>query len=440
MPFLVLPSNEIVSDGQLVALGQGLCPYVDPPQRVWSAAGLDVWATSLVRVGEGQLGNRLSGGTADFSVTRDGDGIVVATDPLGTCPIWYMRLGTGWAVSPEVKALAVVASVTLRPEPELLASGPRQADWTPYAQVHRLPPGCALRVSGERTTVQGASPGFVLASADVGAPELGQALVQAAQERDAARSDGPRATGAFVSGGIDSSIACALARRRGAVSTFTLGTEYGDEFEGARRLAEALDCKHHESTLEGSEVWAEFRRVVEQNEVFDGLTAEILLQLSALYRAAQGTCSHVVTGYGSDLLFDGMLRHQAYMTAVGLETTTELIERTRWTGELSPFLHWSLGLSVEHVFWHPSVIEQALATPRELAWVDGVEKHVLREAAMSVGLLSRDLAFLPKIGMTDGTAANRLLSEVLDVEAPYGYLGKSRAAIAGLSAVVSCHG
>ena len=437
MPFLALPSNETLSDGQLAALSQRLCPYGDPPKRVWSAAGLDVWTTSLVRVGEGQLGNRLSGGTADFSVTRDGDGLLMATDPLGTCPIWYTRLGTGWAVSPEVKALSVVATVTLRPESELLASGPRQADWTPYVQVRRLPPGCSLRVSGERVSVQGQSPTFDLIPGDEGSAELGQVLVEAAQERCAAQGDGPQATAAFVSGGIDSSIACALARHRGAVSTFTLGTEYGDEFEGARRLADALDCLHHERTLERSAVRAEFLRVVEQNEVFDGLTAEILLQLSALYQAAQGKCAHVVTGYGSDLLFDGMLRHRAYMNAVGLETTTELIERTRWTGELAPFFHWSLGLSVEHVFWHPSVIEQALATPRALCRVNGVEKQVLREAAMSAGLLSRDLAFLPKIGMTDGTAANRLLSEVLDVEAPHGYLGKSRAAMASLSAVVT---
>lgn len=441
MPFLVLPRSETLSDAQLARLGRRMCPYVEQPERVLRTVGHDVWATSLGRAGAGSVENRLSAGTADFSVRVSGDDLLVRTDPLGTCPVWYVRLADGWAVSPEAKALAVVASVTLRPEDDLLAGGPRDAAWTPYTQLSRLPPGCSLRLSGEQAVVEGECPTFRLGSGegddDDCAARLGQALVDSADAAGANIDALQLSTGAFVSGGIDSSIACALARRRGPLATFTLGTEYGNEFEGARRLAEALDCRHHERQLERAAVSAEFLRVVEQNEVFDGLTAEILLQLSALYSGAQNSCTHIVTGYGSDLLFDGMLRHEAYMDAVGLQTTVELIERTRWTGELSPFLHWSLGLSVEHVFWNPQVIEAALAVPRSLCRVDGVEKHVLREASVSAGLLDRRLAFLPKIGMTDGTRANRLLSEELDVEGPYGYLHKSRVALARLAAVVT---
>jgi asparagine synthetase B (glutamine-hydrolysing) len=400
----------------------------------------DIWATSLAVPQQGLLENRLSGGTADFAVSFEGDDLVITTDPLGTCPLWYARLADAWVVSPEAKAIAAVTRVTLRPEQDLLAAGPREPAWTPFVELMRVPPGCSLRLSAEQAVTEGACAVFRLGTEDDSAEDwsqrLGEALVQALP-RDSLGPDALReATGALVSGGIDSAWACALARRQGQVATFTLGTDYGDEFEGARTLAQALDTQHHEEQLQRSVVRSEFQSVVEQNEVFDGLTAEILLQLSALYGAARGHCSHVVTGYGSDLLFDGMLKHAAYMDAVGLEITTELIERTRWTGELSPFVHWSRGIAVTHVFWNPVVIEAALRIPRRLCCVDGIEKHVLREAAVRVGLLDRQLAFRPKLGMTDGTGANRLLSEELGLATPHGYRDKSLVCIESLSGVL----
>ena len=180
-----------------------------------------------------------------------------------------------------------------------------------------------------------------------------------------------------------------------------------------------------------------FDRVVFENEVFDGLTAEILVQLAALQEAAGAACRRVATGYGSDLLFDGMLHVPAYMQAVGLATTAELIERTRWTGELAPFGAWSRGLAPVHVFWDPAVIDVALRVPRALCRVGGVEKRVLREAAVRAGLLPAELAFKPKLGLSEGTGANRLLCGALGIEGPHGYGEKSRACIARLRRVLA---
>ena len=237
-------------------------------------------------------------------------------------------------------------------------------------------------------------------------------------------------TACFVSGGIDSSIACALARRAGPVETFSLGTVHGDEFGPARTWPRGSTAPHTEVHLTRDRVLELFDRAVIQNEVTDGLSAEVLVQLAALHEAAgrEGArCERVTTGYGSDLLFDGMLRVPEYMQAVGLCSSRELIERTRWTGELAPFVHWCHGLAVEHVFWSLPVIELALSIPRELCSSDDVEKAVLRRAAVRSGLLPSSLAFKQKVPLTVGTRANLLLSEALGLEDPLGYVEKSRA-------------
>ncbi len=431
----------MLSERDHTRLSARLCPYRETARRALETADHVIWATSLAitHATQDRLSHTLVGGTAGFEVRRVPEGLSIATDALGTCPLWYARCGDGWAVSPEAKALAAVVPVELRPDEPLRAAGPRAADWSPFTNVSRVPPGCSLTLANGRLLIEGRPLRFdPPRSAEPDRtdwPErLGRTLIDsfvqvvpsnhAIQASDSSTANEP--TGAFISGGIDSSIACALARRGGPVASYSLGTRFGDEFEAARNLADGLGCTHREVQFDASMVEQELERVVFQNEVFDGLTAEILVQLSVLYAAAAPSCRRIVTGYGSDLLFDGMLRHAGYMGAVGLTSTAELIERTRWTGELAPFLHWSRGIAAHHVFWTPSVIDVALSVPRELCYVAGVEKHVLREAATRAGLLSRSLAFRGKVGLSDGTGANRLLSNTLGITATYGYDEKSR--------------
>ena len=83
------------------------------------------------------------------------------------------------------------------------------------------------------------------------------------------------------------------------------------------------------------------------------------------------------------------------------------------------------------------MLDVALRVPRALCRVDGVEKHVLREAAVRAGLLPRALAFKPKLGLSEGTGANRLLCAALGIAGPHGYAEKSRACIARLRRVLA---
>lgn len=424
MSFVVLPRAAEVSDRLRAAWAERLCPYDGAPELRLETAACQVWGTRLTTRRGGAVVPTLDQGTARFEVRAEGDGVAISTDPLGTCPVWYAATDAGAVASTEAKALAPLVDLCLRATDELLAPGPRPVDWSPFANARRLPPGAALVMDAREARVLGAAPAFDVAREDDEPERDWEGELAAALDRLPVRSAAP--TGCFVSGGIDSSIACALAAREGPVPTFSLRTHYGDELSEARPLAEELGCTLDVVDLPAERIRDELARVVFQNEVFDGLTAEILLQLSVLFDAAAPLCERVATGYGSDLLFEGMLRHAAYMAAVGLRTTAELLERTRWTGELAPFVAWSRDLALAHVYWEPSWIHLALRVPNARCYAgDGVEKRVLRESAVRAGLLSRACAFREKRGLTDGTQAHRLVAEELGIPEPYDYTAKS---------------
>lgn len=352
------------------------------------------------------------------------------TDALGTLPLWQIN-GPGFiAISPEVKAFAAIAGFQprLKPPASLTAPGERSLTYSPYENVERLSPGATLSIDHagvlheEKPSIWPDLLATTGSSTDT--RELGDALEHSLDGAEATR-------GAFISGGIDSSIASALLGRKFPVklSTWSLGTRVGNEFAQAADLARALGSDHRELQLRDDEILELWNDVIKANEISDGMTAEIVLQLAALVRHA-GT--GVVTGYGADLLFGGMLRHDAYMQAVGVSSTAALIARTIWTGELSPFYAWRYGVAVHPVFWSPAVIRAALRLDPAIHFDGTHEKVPLRQLAVSRGWLTETLAFRPKVGMTIGTAAYQLVAEQLGLGNVMDYAGRSRLAIARL--------
>jgi carbapenam-3-carboxylate synthase len=345
---------------------------------------------------------------------------------MGQLPLWRHD-GEGFcAWSPEAKAFVAVAGAApvWRPSAEILAVTPRARTHSPYVNlVRELPPGLP--------------PAFAPVAPELALPDF-PAASEALAEALLASMDAlePEAIGgACLSGGVDSSVAVALlAGRRGPFPVYTLGTRLGNEFAEAGELATHLGLPLRKVHLPEERVVDLWSRVVFANEVYDGMSAEILMQVAALCEAAAGGAARLLTGYGSDLLFGGMLSHGAYMEAVGVRDTAGLIERTRWSMELSPFFAWALGVRLVHLYWHPAVVEAAMRIPLSLQQVGGGEKHVLRETAVQRRWLERPHAFRPKIGMTIGTAAHQLLASSLRLPEAYAYPAKSADALRRLQA------
>ena len=242
-------------------------------------------------------------------------------------------------ITSEVKSLIALQGVQVELDDNALRKARHPLDFSPFRRVRRVYPGAILRVSPtlelteERRTPLVFRPTSMFATTAVSEDALDAALIASAR---AICGDGATSAtcGTFLSGGIDSSLATALTHASHPdVQTFTLGTDLGDEYSDAETLASHLGLTHTRVTADEEAALVHFEHAVFCNEMTDGLTAETLAQLGILAAAAAAkNVRRIVTGYGADLLFGSMLRHQQYMTVTAVDDLQSLIERTCWTG------------------------------------------------------------------------------------------------------------
>jgi len=239
---------------------------------------------------------------------RSGD-LWLARDRVGILPLYFTRTPQGLAFASEAKALVAGGFVEAR----LDGRGVKQALqlWatvpprTCIAGVEALPPGSWARVGRGGIELRrwwdlDLDDGRVEEVSDAAAVErVGEVLDDAVRLR--LRADVPVA--AYLSGGIDSSLLCALAQRRlgGGLWSFSVAFEDKsfDESAYQREVAEALATRHHSVTATSASVGELLPRVVRHGEqVLMRSAPAPLLTLSGEVR--RNGIKVVLTGEGSD--------------------------------------------------------------------------------------------------------------------------------------------
>ena len=237
----------------------------------------------------------------------------LARDRFGILPLHYTLTRDGLAFASEVKALFAGGCAA----PSIDARGIKQALqlWSPvpprtcFEGVCTLPPASVARFVAGQLTVErwwdldlGAEPAPV--AEESAAQEVGELLHDAVRLR--LRADVP--IGAYLSGGIDSSVICAIAQRqlRGTLSTFSVAFEDPafDESRFQREVARMLETDHHSVTATSSSIADAFPDAVRHAEqVLVRAAPAPLMALSRMVRASGGKV--VLTGEGSDEIFLG---------------------------------------------------------------------------------------------------------------------------------------
>jgi asparagine synthase (glutamine-hydrolysing) len=246
--------------------------------------------------------------------------LLLARDPIGEKPLFYAAPAPGVLVfASEIKAVlahpAVDRAIDADALREVLRFGALYGARSLHRGVRQLEPGCFLQF--DRSGLESGRYFDLIAESARSAPRLarladralvgeGRAMFMRAVERRLA-ADAP--VGAFLSGGLDSSlVAAAMRKLRGpgeAPHTFSVGFR-GDphsELGFARTVADSIGSRHH-ALVVGPEDF--LRRWVELSAHRDsplGEPAEIAV--AELSRLARRWVKVVLSGDGADETFGG---------------------------------------------------------------------------------------------------------------------------------------
>ena len=273
---------------------------------------------------------------------RDERTLHIARDRMGEKPLYYGLVPGGFAFGSELKALRALPGFTPDIDRDAVALFLRfnciPAPWSIYAGIGKLPPATRAEV---RADGRG---GFdvrqhaywnvaVVARAGIGenAPanetqaleQLDAKLAQAVRLRMVA--DVP--IGAFLSGGIDSSIVTALMQRESTtpVHTFTIGFEDDayDEAPFARLVARHLCTDHNELYVRGDEARAVLPLLPPMYDEPFADSSQIPTYLVS--RLARTRVTVALSGDGGDELFCG---YERYVRGLQLARAPHLLRRS----------------------------------------------------------------------------------------------------------------
>ncbi|MBV9354013.1 MAG: asparagine synthase (glutamine-hydrolyzing), partial [Chloroflexi bacterium] len=187
--------------------------------------------------------------------------LLLARDRLGVKPLYYTEGGGQLAFGSEIKALLARPGAEPRLDPEALSAyltfAAVPAPNTLFADVRKLPPGHRLVVDEGVARVErywAPLPDADLACRRLHTGEYVDLVERMVRESISLRMMSDVPYGAFLSGGLDSSLNVALMAEFGdrTVSTFSVaidGDDRSNELADARRVADRYGTTHHELVI-----------------------------------------------------------------------------------------------------------------------------------------------------------------------------------------------
>jgi len=366
------------------------------------------------------------GGVAELDgmfalVIADEEALFLARDPVGIKPLYTGSMDGRMVFASELKALAGIAK-SVRPFPP----GTWYHSSVGFQRYYDLPPvngGEEEEAEGRgvKNSVRwknGGRPGE--RETAVAARAVREALEQAVGKR--LMTDVP--LGAFLSGGLDSSLVAALARRHvDRLHTFAVGFEGSPDLEAARLVARHLDTIHHEVLFDEADVAERLPEILFHLESFDPDLVRSAVPCDFVSRLASEEVKVVLTGEGADELFAGYRYYEDI--AEPEELQAELRRSVGAMHELNlrrvDRMTMAHGLEGRVPFLDTEMIELALRLPAALKLPRGngqaaTEKWVLRKAAE--GLLPEEVVWRKKVQFDEGSGMVPVLQAVTKAVLP----------------------
>lgn len=310
--------KQIVFNGEIYNFQELRGGMESAGARFATSTDTEVLLKLLERDGTAAL-DRLDGMFAFALFDEERGEMLLSRDIFGEKPLYYTDTPDYFAFASELSALTLLpgfdASIDSLTIMRFLAFQYVPAPETIYRSVRKLPPGCWLsRDAAGALTLQrywqfrtGAEAASRRPVADL-ADELEDILQRSVRRRLV--SDVP--SGAFLSGGVDSSVVVALAARMSGepIKTFSIGFEGFAESEhlDAAEMARAIGTEHHEKLLRPDVVSLAdtIARVLDEPNADTSCLPTYLLSAFAREKVTVA-----LSGDGGDELFGGYGRYFA---------------------------------------------------------------------------------------------------------------------------------
>lgn len=324
----------------------------------------------------------------------DGDDLFLARDPIGIKPLYHGSRNGDLVFASELKALVDVADEVEEFEPGTFYHsklGFRRYYMVPDQAPREMPLEMRLRLL--RSTLESSVTKRLM-------------------------SDVP--LGAFLSGGLDSSVIAALVRPHvDELHTFSVGFEGSPDLEAARLVASHLDTIHHEHVIEPEEVKRKLPEIVYFLESFDQDLVRSAVPCYFVSRLAAEHVKVILTGEGADELFAGYRHYKDIESDDALRAELRRSVASLHNVNLQRVDRLTMAHSLEGrvPFLDLEMIELAQTIPMDLK-IRGrgngrpVEKWILRAAFEDD--LPAEIAWRDKAQFDEGTSADDRLRAIVE--------------------------
>lgn len=225
--------------------------------------------------------------------------------------------------------------------------------------------------------------------------------------------------GAFLSGGLDSSIIAAIARQHmDELHTFSVGIQGSRDLEAARRVSEHIGSIHHEYSYTAKEVLEKLSEIIYYLESFDQDLVRSAIPTYFCSRLAADYVKVILTGEGADELFAGYTYYKDIRNPDVLHKELHRSVNKLHNVNLQRVDRMSMrhGIEGRVPFLDTQMIDVAQTIPPGLklrAMPNGqwTEKWILRKAVED--LLPHDIVWRKKEQFDEGSGTVDLLESVL---------------------------
>lgn len=258
--------------------------------------------------------------------------LILVRDPLGKKPLYYARNGDRLVFASELNALlssGLIDQKQLNPEAigHYLLFSKVSTPLGALKGIHKVNPGHYLQIqAGKAVEHRYWAPSF-REKLQLREPEYIEGIEQVLSESVRLRLQSEVPLGAFLSGGVDSSLVVAIMRKffDVPVKTFSIGYEeaHFSELQHARKVARHLGTEHYEAVIKSDNP----EQLFDLQRFFSEPFADSYLPLYEVSRLAKTQVTVVLTGDAGDENFGGYEWYKVMQWALWYQRFPNLLRR-----------------------------------------------------------------------------------------------------------------